>query len=452
MDENKYVQALLSGSAKISTYSWENDNASQQASHTVGMVLNEDGYTPNRMCLQFYMPELPNKPRIHKAVLTFYQKAGVNESETAPLLGLFQEGNHISVGAYTPPTAVVLLDYAPMKATAVDSGVIAYSFDITKMVMQRAGERSISPVLSLQLLDETLECNSNVSIFGCTDPSYAPTICIDYESSYGVDTGYPVHTHEIGRFGQGMIDLALGNLMFQCEDFAWGGNRMPVTIKRVYNSLLCAHPYTGNAYSKLETADFSAMHIGLGWKLNVMQSIMPTTFRHDGTEYNGYVYIGENGDPVYFKRSDTEATAEDGLSYSLYEAIMNPQLRYDPEKGTLALDNSTYQFDVDGRLVSITDEHDNQMTLTYQDGKLTAITDGAGRSFLLSYDSDDQLDTITSPDGSQISYTYSDELLRSVTYPNGCVVRIGYDDYYPWQVTQYGADGALFVEWNMLMA
>ena len=46
------------------------------------------------------------------------------------------------------------------------------------------------------------------------------------------------HSHSLGRFGTGYVDLVTGNLIIQSEDFAWSGRKMPVTIRHAYNSAL----------------------------------------------------------------------------------------------------------------------------------------------------------------------------------------------------------------------
>jgi len=56
--------------------------------------------------------------------------------------------------------------------------------------------------------------------YGSVSGSYVPQLAITYESSYGVNESYRTHTHELGSFGQGSIDLACGNLIFDAEDFA----------------------------------------------------------------------------------------------------------------------------------------------------------------------------------------------------------------------------------------
>jgi len=129
----------------------------------------------------------------------------------------------------------------------------------------------------------------------------APQLCITYEMSYGVDTFYRAHAHTLGRFGQGCVDFQTGNLMFESVDFNWSGRRKPVTIKHLYTSALSDYMYTANENIGLKTADFSDMKLGFGWKLNLMQSMVETTFQHDGMQHEGYVYIDENSNAFHFK-------------------------------------------------------------------------------------------------------------------------------------------------------
>ena len=126
--------------------------------------------------------------------------------------------------------------------------MVSYAFDITKLSDDVANGSASYQNLVVEMLDESVACNSNVVLYGSGDTEYAPTVCVTYESSYGINTSYRAHTHEIGRFGQGSIDLACGNLMFECQDFAWAGNRMPVTLKHLYNSALRFNQYTRNSY------------------------------------------------------------------------------------------------------------------------------------------------------------------------------------------------------------
>ena len=66
------------------------------------------------------------------------------------------------------------------------------------------------------------------------------------------------------------------------------------------------------------------------------------------------------------------------------------------------------------------------MSITYTLGKITSVTDGAGREFEFTY-SGDYLSMITAPDGSSISYTYLAGLLIRITYTDGSCLKLAYD-------------------------
>lgn len=101
-------------------------------------------------------------------------------------------------------------------------------------------------------------------------------------------------THELGAFGRATVELQSGALSVVSEDLEWLGNRMPVSLRHTFSGALSGQQYTNNPAIDLHTADFHAMHLGNGWKLNYMQSVMPKTFLHDATRRSGYVYTDES--------------------------------------------------------------------------------------------------------------------------------------------------------------
>lgn len=68
------------------------------------------------------------------------------------------------------------------------------------------------------------------------------------------------HSHSLGRFGTGYVDLVTGNLIIQSQDFAWNGRKLPVTIQHNYNSKLYANSYTESS-TLPNAADYSRMHV-----------------------------------------------------------------------------------------------------------------------------------------------------------------------------------------------
>lgn len=427
-------QILVQGSAYMSTYSWDNGSLYSSTIHKVGTSGNGDGTcNAKRMYLSFEMPTLPRNPRIKKAELTIKQSAGYCQGGALPKIGLYNVTEDICIGNYTPIHSSNLIDFVQMK-TGVD---VSYTFDITTLVDKiNKGEMGHSNFV-LKMLDEDNICNNYVNLYGCaySTTAYKPTISITYENTYGINTSYRSHSHEIGRFGQGSIDLQCGNLMFESEDFAWVGNRMPVTLKHFYNSALASYQYTKNSAIKLNAADFTSMKLGYGWRFNLMQSMVSATFQHEGVSYSGYVFTDENGEETYFKLSTTKRVYDSSNNcYYVYEDVNDSETCYDQYKYELTMGSDVYLFDTAGRLIRVTDEHGNKIIMTYSSNRLTSITDGAGREFGLSYNANGFLTAITAPDNTVISYAYTGNLLTSITYPDGKTATITYASNKPTSV------------------
>ncbi len=418
-------QITVSGTSQMSTYSWKDGQMILYGYHYVTSSKNSDGScSTSRMYINLGMPTLPRNPRIKKVELELTQFLADNKSDTYPNLGLYKVTNGIQKGDCTPYHNALPIDYLKMKKGINET----YTFDITSIYdSMNKGETSY-PNLVLKMMDEEAvsQYGDTVVIRGCNDSAYPPKLTITYESSYGVNTSYRTHSHELGRFGTGSVDLQCGNLMLESEDFAWGGNRMPVTIKHLYTSALLNTHYSYNNPIKLNTANFSAMDVGQGWKLNVMQSMVSTTFQHEGTLYSGYVFIGENGDEAYFKKSDKQI-CENNNCYNLFVNVTDEEMLYDPYKRTIKKGTETLLFDTSGRLIRVTDEFGNHMDITFTAGRITSVTDGAGRDFSFAYTSDGRLTSITAPDGSSVCYTYIySNFLSTVTYPDGRKAEITY--------------------------
>ncbi len=251
---------------------------------------------------------------------------------------------------------------------------------------------------------------------------YSVNLEIEYESSYPIKTSGSVHSHNIGRFGTGFIDLITGNLMFESEDFAWSGNKMPVTIRHLYNSSLSNVPYTKNTDIHLNVADYSSMSIGNGWKLNLMQSMVKIG--------ENYIFTDEYGTETAF------TFKEDQNNTSVYES--EDGLKFDESTNILDFGEEKYHFDSAGRLIKIADSY-NEMNITYTDDKIIAVTDGAGREFTFGYN-DNKLTSITAPDESTVTYGYVGENLSSIIYSDDRHVKISYHTYIPSEIKLYDND------------
>jgi YD repeat-containing protein len=116
-------------------------------------------------------------------------------------------------------------------------------------------------------------------------------------------------------------------------------------------------------------------------------------------------------------------------------------LKYD---GTIEFDSSglqtsrtdrngnttTYTYDSNGKLKTITDPIGKITTLNYNNGKLQSITDPIGRTTIFQHDTNGNLTSITDPDNAVTTYAYnSSYILTSKTVPTGETYSYEYDQY-----------------------
>ena len=374
-------------------------------------------YSRHRMYLDFNYPSLSLGARIKKAELKVYRKRTSATSANAQL-GLYHINDEICDYCYYEPSIEgSLIDYDAMNASGSN---LCYTFDITTLIDRLNKSETYNNKFVLKLIDETLTSNNNVVLYGASS-AYKPELVITYEPNYAVNTSYQAHTHTLGKFGQAAIDLQYGNLTFDSTDFSWAGNRMPVTIKHLYNSILGSYKYTYNSGIKLYVADFSAMNVGYGFKLNIMQSM-----RLVGDEY---IYTDENG-------AETVLTLADDCTYKNEDGDMS----FDSCNLILTIGNEERTFDASGRLINIKDSFGNTNKINYTSGRITSVVDGAGRIFEFNY-SGNNLVSIVAPDGTSVQYTYSGNYLSTVTYPDGNQVFISYTYNKPTSVILKDASG-----------
>lgn len=418
-------QIVLAANTSMSTYQWKNGTmAATGGIISVGDVQQGSNCFSGRMYIKLDIPQIPGNPRIQKATLELRQ-ARVYGSGNLHLC-LYQVNGDIFPGTYTPSTRESMLDWAAKPG----QGSADYSFDITAIYdSMLRGETSYTNLV-LRAEYESGEGSNYADIYGASGP-YAPKITVTYENGYSTNMALGT-THDLGAFGRATVELQSGMLSIESQDMEWLGNRMPISIRHTYCSALAGQQYTNNPAIDLHTADFHAMHLGKGWRLNYMQSVMPQTFLHEGTQRNGYVYTDELGAQVYliestkfyFKREP--AVEECGETYYLYEDLDDLGYLYDPVKQEIYHCAETYIFDTAGRLTAIRDQNDNTVQMVYTAGKLTSIIDGAGRIFELDWGALGTLTSITTPDGKKVQYQYTRDNLTSIIARDGTITKLDY--------------------------
>ena len=412
-------QIRLSGSGSIYSYTWNDGYMYKPSTHSVNCVDDGcGGFSENRLYLKMTRQILPNNPRIKNVKLELTVLSGYNHTNDVCKLGIYEVYDDITNGYTTPSSNNELLDYAGLSTTVSKNSKIL--FDVTNSMDKfYNGEIDVANFM-VKFINNTT--SAGITFYGDNNPDYSPKLIIEYEPCYKVDSSQN-NTHSLGRFGIGSVDLRNGNLMFNAEEFAWEGNRMPVTIKHLYNSSLAQHKYTNNDSLKLNIADFSAMNIGLGWKLNVMQSM-----KYDSNA-NAYIFTDDNGKETYFLLSDKTTECESNSQcYQLYEDSDGNEMYYDDQKNALTYEGTRYFFDYSGRLIKVVNGN-NEMNIHYTSGKITSVTDGSGRDFCFAYNGDGQLTSISAPDYSAenrnvITYNYTDNLLTKIVYPDGSIAEI----------------------------
>lgn len=437
-------QIVLSGDTDMQTYRWRDGSMIKESGTiSVGCVQAGSSCFASRMYINLEMPDIPKQARVQKVILELHQQKRVGSAQR---LCLYPVEEEITTGTCTPADSACMLDYDQ----STSAKAAALSFDITAFYDSIRGGEVPFRNLMLRAEDESGNSISYADIYGpSAGEEYQPKLVITYE------TGSAVHaaassSHNLGVFGRGAMELQTGMLKVETEDLAWQGNRMPVSIRHTFYSALAGHKYTQNSEIGLDTADFSAIQIGNGWKLNYMQSIMPKTFMQDGTAHNGYVFVDEAGTAVCLMESTKEYfkktyTTEDGTKeeYYLCEDLTDSGYLYDPYKRELYYCADTFTFDAAGRLIAIEDQNENRMQIIYTADRMTSIVDGADRVFALDWSAQSTLTSITGPDGKKVQYLYTGDNLTGVIGRDGSYTKLEYTDNMLSAVSCYDTKTAL---------
>lgn len=369
-----------------------------------------------RCYIDLSMPSLPKNPRIKNAKIILTQKSTVGSIETFGGFCLYAANAPVGYDMI-PPSEGELLDYKTVKVG--DEEHIVYTFDITKMIdMYLAGEQSYLSLV-LKGKNENSQAESYCTFYTPNESEFDSCFTVIYDTDYAVNTAYCTHSLDFGRYGRGGVDLLKGNLMLELDAYSWGGNRMPVTIKWLYNSVLADSQFTCNYTDRLYTADFSPMKLGYGWRLNLMQSMIFSDFMMDGAVYDGYIRMDEMGDETYFIPSD-----ETGI----YVMAGDEKIKYNSVTSILDLGNEKHHFDTVGRLVKIVDEYENEMNIMYTNERLSKVTDGIGRVFSFGYDMEGRLLSVMDPDGYFYDFSYLGDQLLGITSPDQCACVMYYTE------------------------
>lgn len=382
---------------------------------------------------------------------------GVYKTETNIIDGSIEIGAYpiteswsaIDVTYNTKPSLGAMLD----KTTITSSTTTGYSlFDVTSAYSAVA---TVPYGIALKRTD-TSTGKATATLVASENTTYAdhhPYFVIEYYESQGVEEQFDYHIIDAGRAGMVYFNDFTNQIYIERDELGLSGLKMPVQIKRYYNSVL------GGTYSD----EYSFLYdvyapYGAGWRTNYSQSI----------EYGGVIdgkehilYCNPEGKTTYFAKTDTVTDGKtkweempdkfsDGSGYTLwlasaYDASVSANLQYatiEDSKGQV------YEFNSNGYLIKINSADKDStecITIAYLSNgyAINKITDGAGRYYkfnysdtlcgvplltsIKAYSKSNVAITTKANTNYEITYTYSlatiqgneMPILSSATYPDG---------------------------------
>ena len=239
-----------------------------------------------------------------------------------------------------------------------------------------------------------------------------PILTIQYRPAAGLESYWDTSSSAAGRAGTGYIQNYSGNLVWIHSDMGFGGNRMPVSISHVYNA--------GLAWETDTNTSANPFGLGNGWRTNYHQRIL-------NLADIGYVWEDGDGTRHEFAMT-TSGIYEDkddlGLTLTASDTGYTLTDKYD----------NTSTFDTSGRLIRQTDNQKipSSVVITYQDSKISEITDGVGRKYVFSYENG-LLEKITYYGTGEtalymVEYDYVGTELTTITYEDDKLVYFDYTD------------------------
>lgn len=197
------------------------------------------------------------------------------------------------------------------------------------------------------------------------------------------------------------VNVTTGNMYLNQRDYFLPGTGPALNVTRTYNS------------------DSQAIGLfGRGWSTAYDESI--TSYDNNLARLN----LGD-GRAVYFGRALGSSGSYLPLEGDFHGELIQNLGGYK----VIMKDGSINEFNVDGKLISITDRNSNATTLTYgSNHRLASVTDPFGHVLNFDIDSNGRVASLSDDFGDIASYEYgTGGVLSSVTYPDNSGFDFAYD-------------------------
>jgi RHS repeat-associated protein len=266
------------------------------------------------------------------------------------------------------------------------------------------------------------------------DFSYYPYLQVNY---FDVDYIYSTaqQQNSIKRAGDSSVDLFTGNLLLVHNDLERSGNRMPLNISHIYNSIHADKEVNNN------------MLIGKGWRLNLQQILeKKEESDSDGDTIYYWIYIDSKGlkhrisKQYYYTTTASlnENNTKNVKHYVEYKSGKSKNCSFEyTDGGNLFINNSDQNiltdkngnklsFNSDGWLIKIEsalNSVNNSLNITYENNRITQVTDGIGRYATFTYNGN-SLISISDQENNTVYFGNSTNTLIPI-YNNLTSIRYG---------------------------
>ena len=441
------------------TYIYEGDtnNTTRYQAHIL-RVGNGAG-KPARSLIKFTLPTLQSGDQIIAAELSICNYPDTNEWDPPT------QERFVNVHKITSNWASNTVNWSNM-SSKFDSKVVDYAkykydpnntkkdnrFDITSIVKDWYTSGNNYGVMLKEPTERTQESGTDMYFLSAdtssTYTNYRPKVIMAYRNQTGLEDYLSYHSQSAGRAGEIYTNDYNGNLTLMHTDVSTPGNRLPVTVKHVYNT-------------NEKDVDIG---YGKGMRLNLSQTLEQTTI--SSQEY--LKYTDEDATVHYLLKNTTKNIYEDEDGLGLIVKISGNDRILTDKSGNI-ITFTKYASGNKWHLKEIKDTENNKITLTlttsgsnylisqvqdavgdkiqlaYSSGKLQKISDTAGRNITYTYDNSARLTNVTYPDSKKSVYTYgSKNELTKVQNIDGSYLTYS---YYPGSVyrvktiNEYGTGG-----------
>ena len=253
------------------------------------------------------LPSIPDSAYITEAIVSLNRISGTNSY----------------VGAYEVVEIAggedaICFSTAPLDYNHITENSERYSWNITELISTTSTKISIGFKLAKGNESATFASESSQS-------EMVPALTISYRDMKGTEEYWSYASQSVGLAGNGYVNLATGNLVFEIPTLTTTENIFGYTPTMIYNSALATQQYK---YPSAQVG-YWYTYTANGFKLNMTETLVKDTFLNsDGIEEEYYVLADADGTEHYFIKSSKENEEniyydEDGLQLKLETELLD---------------------------------------------------------------------------------------------------------------------------------